>query len=165
MSAGVGRVKGTRPGIAGQGRGRGLGGAVIPSGYAAPGPDQAAAEAPRPADAGLAGARAAVPGPAGSAGSAEGGAADGGAGTQRIQAVDRAVALLKSVAASATPPTVLALPRDRGINRSTAWRLLRRLGHHAPVDRRPSTQRYTVGYRAISVAAAVTDRALVPPVR
>ncbi len=128
-------------------------------------PDQAAAEAPRPADAGLAGARAAVPGPAGSAGSAEGGAADGGAGTQRIQAVDRAVALLKSVAASATPPTVLELARDCGINRSTAWRLLRTLEHHALVDRDPITQRYTVGYGAVSVAAAVTDDALVRRVR
>src|SRR5260370_11403477 len=161
MSAGVGRVKGTRPAIAGHGRGRGLGGAVITSGYAAPVPDQAAAEAPRPGDGGLAGARAAVPGPAGSAGSAEGGAADGGAGTERIEAVDRAVALLKSVAASATPPTVLELARDCGINRSTAWRLLRTLEHHALVDRDPITQRYTVGYGAVSVAAAVTDDALV----
>src|SRR5260370_13556864 len=127
MSAAVGRVKGTRPAIAGHGRGRGLGGAVITSGYAAPVPDQAAAEAPRPADAGLAGARAAVPGPAGSAGSAEGGAADGGAGTPPIQAVDLAVALLKSVAASAAPPPGLALALDCGVNRSPAWRLLRTL--------------------------------------
>jgi hypothetical protein len=46
-------------------------------------------------------------------------AEDGGA--FRIQAVDRAVLLLKSVAASATPPTVLELARACGINRSTAW--------------------------------------------
>ncbi len=38
----------------------------------------------------------------------------------RIQAVDRAVLLLKSVAPSATPPTVLELARACGINRSTA---------------------------------------------
>ena len=85
--------------------------------------------------------------------------------TQRIQAVDRAVALLKSVAASATPPTVLELARECGINRSTAWRLLRTLEHHGLVDRDPITQRYTVGYGAISVAAAVTDDALVRRVR
>jgi DNA-binding IclR family transcriptional regulator len=100
-------------------------------------------------------AAAASPGPAGA----------GPAGTQRIQAVDRAVALLKSVAASATPPTVLELARDCGINRSTAWRLLRTLEHHGLVDRDPVTQRYTVGYGAISVAAAVTDGALVRRIR
>jgi DNA-binding IclR family transcriptional regulator len=88
-----------------------------------------------------------------------------GAGTQRIQAVDRAVALLKSVAASTTAPTVGELARDCGINRSTAWRLLRTLEHHGLVDRDPITQRYTVGYGAISVAAAVTDDALVRRVR
>jgi len=86
-------------------------------------------------------------------------------GAQRIQAVDRAVALLKSVAASATPPTVLELARNCGINRSTAWRLLRTLEHHGLVDRDPITQRYTVGYGAVSVADVVTDDALVRRVR
>jgi DNA-binding IclR family transcriptional regulator len=131
---------------------------VITPGYAAHVPRQAAAaEAPRPADAGTAGTEADGP--------SDVSAADGGTGTQRIQAVDRAVALLKSVAASATPPTVLELARDCGINRSTAWRLLRTLEHHGLVDRDPITQRYTVGYGAISVAAAVTDDALVRRVR
>jgi DNA-binding IclR family transcriptional regulator len=111
------------------------------------------AAAPRPADAS-----------AGAAGGA-GGAGDAAPGTQRIQAVDRAIALLKSVAASATPPTVLELARDCGINRSTAWRLLRTLEHHGLVDRDPVTQRYTVGYGAITMAAAVTDDALVRRVR
>lgn len=87
--------------------------------------------------------------------------ADASSGAQRIQAVDRAVALLKAVAASATPPTVLELARDCGINRSTAWRLLRTLEHHGLVDRDPVTQRYTVGYGAVAVAAVVADDALV----
>jgi DNA-binding IclR family transcriptional regulator len=91
--------------------------------------------------------------------------AEPASGAQRIQAVDRAIALLKSVAASATPPTVLELARDCGINRSTAWRLLRTLEHHGLVDRDPITQRYTVGYGAVSVAAVVTDDALVRLVR
>lgn len=86
-------------------------------------------------------------------------------GAFRIQAVDRAVLLLKSVAASATPPTVLELARACGINRSTAWRLLRTLEHHGPIDRDPVTQRYTVGYGAITIAAAVTDDTLVRRVR
>jgi DNA-binding IclR family transcriptional regulator len=86
-------------------------------------------------------------------------------GVQRIQAVDRAIALLKLVAASTTPPTVLELAQASGINRSTAWRLLRTLEHHGLVDRDPITQRYTIGYGAISVASAATDDALVRKVR
>jgi DNA-binding IclR family transcriptional regulator len=134
---------------------------VITSGYAAPVPRPAAAapETPRAATTSAAARRAATPRPA------DAGPGDAGPGTQRIQAVDRAIALLKSVAASATPPTVLELARDCGINRSTAWRLLRTLEHHGLVDRDPITQRYTVGYGAITVAAAVTDDALVRRVR
>lgn len=84
---------------------------------------------------------------------------------QRIQAVDRAIALLKAVAAATTPPTVLELARACGINRSTAWRLLRTLEHHGLVDRDEITQRYTVGYGAATVASAVTNDALVRRVR
>ena len=79
--------------------------------------------------------------------------------------MDRAITLLKSVAASTTPPTVLELAQASGINRSTAWRLLRTLEHHGLVDRDPITQRYTIGYGAISVASAVTDDALARRVR
>src|ERR1700756_2387441 len=87
------------------------------------------------------------------------------AGVQRIQAVDRAIVLLKAVAASTTPPTVLELARRCGINRATAWRLLRTLEHHGLVDRDVVTQRYTVGYGATVIASAVTDDALVRRVR
>src|SRR3984893_15172486 len=86
-------------------------------------------------------------------------------GVQRIQAVDRAIVLLKAVAASATPPTVLELARRCGINRATAWRLLRTLELHGLVDRDVVTQRYTVGYGATVIASAVTDDALVRRVR
>src|SRR5580658_6245973 len=86
-------------------------------------------------------------------------------GVQRIQAVDRAIVLLKAVAASSTPPTVLELARRCGINRATAWRLLRTLEHHGLVDRDAVTQRYTVGYAATVVASAVTDDALIRRVR
>ncbi len=91
--------------------------------------------------------------------------ADEGIGIQRIQAVNRAVALLKSVAASTTPPTALELAQQCGINRSTAWRLLRTLEYHGMVNRDPITQRYTVGYGTISITAAMTDDALVRRVR
>jgi len=75
-------------------------------------------------------------------------------GVQRIQAVDRAIVLLKAVAASTTPPTVLELARRCGINRATAWRLLRTLEHHGLVDRDVVTQRYMVGYGATVIASA-----------
>src|SRR3984893_1157292 len=88
-----------------------------------------------------------------------------GDGVQRIQAVDRAIVLLKAVAASPTPPTLLELARPCGINRATAWRLLRPLEHHGLVDRDVVTQRYTVGYGATVVASAVTDDALIRRVR
>jgi DNA-binding IclR family transcriptional regulator len=133
---------------------------VITSGYAAPVPRPAAtaAKTPRATPSRAPAKRAAAPG-------AQDAAGDTVPGTQRIQAVDRAIALLKSVAASETPPTVLELARECKINRSTAWRLLRTLEHHGLVDRDPITQRYTVGYGAISVAAAVTDDTLVRRVR
>lgn len=89
----------------------------------------------------------------------------GDGGALRIQAVDRAVLLLKAVATAVTPPTALELARACGINRSTAWRLLRTLEHHGLIDRDPVTQRYTVGYGAIPIAAAITDDALVRRVR
>jgi len=93
------------------------------------------------------------------------GLADAASGYQRIQAVDRAVALLKAVADSTTPPNVLELAHACGINRSTAWRILRTLEYHGLVDRDAITQRYTVGYGAISIAAAVADDTLVRRVR
>ena len=101
-------------------------------------------------------------GPVASSAEEPGTAADG---VQRIQAVDRAIVLLKAVAASSTPPTVLELARRCGINRATAWRLLRTLEHHGLVDRDAVTQRYTVGYAATIVASAVTDDALIRRVR
>src|ERR1700722_153463 len=101
-------------------------------------------------------------GPAASTAEMPGPGADG---VQRIQAVDRAIVLLKAVAASTTPPTVLELARRCGINRATAWRLLRTLEHHGLVDRDVVTQRYTVGYGATVMAPAVTDDALVRRVR
>src|SRR5260370_40986877 len=72
------------------------------------------------------------------------------AGYQRIQAVDRAVALLKAVADASTPPTVLELAQACGINRSTAWRVPRPLEYHGLVGPGTSPQRYTTAYGAHS---------------
>jgi DNA-binding IclR family transcriptional regulator len=96
---------------------------------------------------------------------ADPGDGDARGGYQRIQAVDRAVALLRAVADSSTPPTALEVAQLCHINRSTAWRLLRTLEHQGLVDRDAITQRYTVGYGVIPIAAAVADDALVRRVR
>jgi DNA-binding IclR family transcriptional regulator len=87
----------------------------------------------------------------------------GGAGSSQrtIQAVDRAAALLKAVAQSRQPLTVGELASATGLNRSTAWRLLATLDGHGLVERDPATQRYSVGYAILQIAAAGDYDALV----
>jgi DNA-binding IclR family transcriptional regulator len=71
-----------------------------------------------------------------------------------IQSVDRAAALLKAIGDSAHPPTVVELAEACGLNRSTAWRLLSTLDRHGLVERDPISQRYSVGYAFLRIAAA-----------
>src|SRR5919198_218867 len=78
-----------------------------------------------------------------------------------IQAVDRAAALLKAVADSRQPLTVVELAAETGLNRSTAWRLLATLDRHGLVERDPVTQRYSVGYAIVQLSAAGDYDALV----
>ena len=78
-----------------------------------------------------------------------------------IQAVDRAAALLKTVADSRQPLTVVELASATGLNRSTAWRLLATLDQHGLVERDPVTQRYSVGYAILQMAAGGDYDALV----
>src|SRR5438046_5839191 len=78
-----------------------------------------------------------------------------------IQAVDRAAALLKAVADSRQPLTVVELAALTGLNRSTAWRLLATLDQHGLVERDPVTQRYSVGYAILQMAAGGDYDALV----
>jgi DNA-binding IclR family transcriptional regulator len=78
-----------------------------------------------------------------------------------IQAVDRAAALLKAVADSRQPLTVVELADATGLNRSTAWRLLATLDRHGLVERDPVTQRYGVGHAILQMAAAGDYDALV----
>lgn len=80
--------------------------------------------------------------------------------TSRVQSVDRAVVLLKAIAASSHPPTAWELAQKCGINRSTAWRLLQTLEHHGLVERDEATQRYGIGYTALQVASAAGYDAL-----
>ncbi len=75
-------------------------------------------------------------------------------GLRTIQSVDRAAALLKAVAASRDPLSVVELAAQCGLNRSTAWRLLATLDGQGLVERDPVTQRYSVGYAIFQIAAA-----------
>jgi len=78
-----------------------------------------------------------------------------GTGTRArtIQSVDRAAALLKAIADSGHPPTVVELAAACGLNRSTAWRLLATLDAHGLVERDPVSQRYSLGYALLRIAA------------
>jgi DNA-binding IclR family transcriptional regulator len=84
-----------------------------------------------------------------------------GSSLRTIQAVDRAVELLKMVAGSRQPLTVGELAEATGLNRSTAWRLLATLDQHGLVERDPLTQRYSVGYAIVQMSAAGDYDALV----
>jgi DNA-binding IclR family transcriptional regulator len=78
-----------------------------------------------------------------------------------IQSVDRAAALLKAVANSRRPPTLAELAEQTGLNRSTAWRLLATLDRHGLVEHDPVSQRYSVGYAILQIAAGGEHDALV----
>ena len=78
-----------------------------------------------------------------------------------IQSVDRAAALLKAVANSSRPLSLVELAAQCGLNRSTAWRLLATLDSQGLVERDPATQRYSIGYAIFQIAAAGDHDALV----
>src|SRR5579884_3869821 len=75
-------------------------------------------------------------------------------GRQTIQSVDRAAMLIKAIADSRQPPTVVELAAACGLNRSTAWRLLATLDAHGLIERDPVSQRYSLGYAFLRIAAA-----------
>jgi DNA-binding IclR family transcriptional regulator len=78
-----------------------------------------------------------------------------------VQAVDRAAALLKAVANASPPATVPELAQACRLNRSTAWRLLATLERQGLVERDPVTQRYSVGYAIVQIAAGDNHDSLV----
>src|SRR5688500_9786182 len=80
---------------------------------------------------------------------------------RRVQAVDRAIALLKAVAASERPATAVELADACALNRSTAWRLLATLEHHGVVERDPVTHGYGLCYVATQLAVSGGQEALV----
>jgi DNA-binding IclR family transcriptional regulator len=88
------------------------------------------------------------------------------AASVRIQSVDRAVDLLLAVAA-ATPATASApaLARACGLNRATAWRLLKTLQVRGLVVLDEDTGRYTIGLTAVELGNAAGPDALVAAAR
>jgi DNA-binding IclR family transcriptional regulator len=72
--------------------------------------------------------------------------------SRRIQAVDRAAALLRGVAEAPAPPSLAELAEATSLNRSTAWRLLLTLEHHGFIDRDPDSGRYVLGHEISRLA-------------
>ncbi len=81
--------------------------------------------------------------------------------SRTIQSVDRAAALLKAIADARRPPTVVELAEACGLNRSTAWRLLATLDAHGLIERDPVSQRYSLGYAFLRLAAGADVEPLV----
>ena len=81
---------------------------------------------------------------------------DGGSpASVRIQSVDRAVDLLLAVAAAQPETaTVPALARTCGLNRATAWRLLKTLQVRGLVSVDESTGRYSIGLTTMELGNA-----------
>src|SRR5579862_261704 len=90
---------------------------------------------------------------------------EGSGRTRTIQSVDRAAALLKAIADSSQPPTVVELAAACGLNRSTAWRLLATLDAHGLIERDPISQRYSLGYAFLRIAAGADPDPLVRQAR
>lgn len=96
--------------------------------------------------------------------SAAAGAVDGDppARSTRVQSVDRAVALLRAVAAASGPSaTVTALAETCGLNRATAWRILMTLEAHGMVVADRETGRYRIGFGVVELAGSAGVDALV----
>ncbi|WP_314173990.1 IclR family transcriptional regulator [Streptomyces winkii] len=83
-------------------------------------------------------------------------------GGGRVQALDRAIALLNAVSASAPEGRPVAeLAAECGLNRATAWRLLATLEHHAMVERDPAGNRYTIGSAVSRLASTAGVEGLI----
>jgi DNA-binding IclR family transcriptional regulator len=77
----------------------------------------------------------------------------------RVQSLDRAVALLRAVAsAPGSQASVSELAAATGLNRATAWRIMRTLEAQGMVHRDPRTRVYSIGTTVVDLArAARTD--------
>ncbi|NLU66147.1 IclR family transcriptional regulator [Streptomyces sp. HNM0574] len=86
----------------------------------------------------------------------------GTTGGGRVQALERAIALLNAVSESAPDGRPVAeLATSCGLNRATAWRLLATLEHHGLVTRDPVANRYTIGSAISRMASTAGTETLV----
>ena len=84
----------------------------------------------------------------------------------RVQSVDRAIDLLLAVAtAGPATATVPALARACGLNRATAWRLLKTLQARGMVTVDESTGRYSIGLTAVELGNTAGPDALIAAAR
>jgi DNA-binding IclR family transcriptional regulator len=101
----------------------------------------------------------------GSGGRDAGGRDAGGdppARSTRVQSVDRAVALLRAVAAaSGASATVTGLAATCGLNRATAWRMLTTLEANGMVVADRETGRFRIGFGVVELAGSAGVDALV----
>lgn len=81
--------------------------------------------------------------------------------TGRVQAVDRAIALLNALGSLRDSETAQVLADRCGLNRSTAWRLLLTLEHHGLVDRDEGSNRYRIGLGIMRLANSAGNEPLV----
>lgn len=80
----------------------------------------------------------------------------------RVQSVERAVALLRAVAAASGPEaSATALAETVGLNRTTTWRILSTLEHHRLVTYDKETGTYALGFELIDLAGQAGSAALV----
>jgi DNA-binding IclR family transcriptional regulator len=86
--------------------------------------------------------------------------------SQHVQSVDRAMALLRAVAASGTEDSTAArLAEACGLNRATAWRILNTLESHGIVTCSRDTGRWSVGPTVVDIARSAGVEALVAAAR
>ncbi|MDR7251346.1 DNA-binding IclR family transcriptional regulator [Nocardioides sp. BE266] len=82
-------------------------------------------------------------------------------GSNRVQSIERAAALLRAVAASTGPDgTAAALAEAVGLNRTTTWRILATLEQQRLVTRDDATGIYSLGFGLIDLAGQAGGAAL-----
>jgi DNA-binding IclR family transcriptional regulator len=82
-------------------------------------------------------------------------------GVQRVQVLDRAVTLLRTIAEQPQPLNAFELAKLCNLNRTTAWRILVTLEQNGLVERDAMTQRYRIGFALGRLAAAADQGTLI----
>lgn len=67
-------------------------------------------------------------------------------GSSSVQAVERALMLLKFIGEMSTPLSIGEISKQTGLNRTTVWRLIGSLENQGFVEKNPVTKGYQLGY-------------------